>query len=82
MTALLASFAIYAVALMESIRWFQAETSLIYAGDGIPLQAVGENIRNFAWGLILHPLWWLPFGVFGAAAGRARWLQRRVRSAK
>lgn len=82
LTALLASLVIFAVALMESMRWYQAETSLIYAADGIPLEAVGENIRNFAWGLILLPLWWLPFGVFGAAAGRARWVQRRIRTAK
>lgn len=72
-TALLASPAIFAVALLEAARWYQLESSLILAGDRIPLAAVGESIRNFTWGLILLPIWWLPFGVIGAAIGGATW---------
>jgi hypothetical protein len=65
-TVLFGSLAIFAVALLESVRWYQLQTSLILAGDGIPLEAVGENLRNFTWGLILLPAWWLPFGLIGA----------------
>jgi hypothetical protein len=68
-TALLASPAIYAIAVLESITWFEVNHALIYAADGIPIDAVGENIRNFAWGLILFPFWWLPFGIFGSTLG-------------
>jgi len=70
-TALLASLAFCAIAMAEAVRWYQADTSLILAGDGVPLDAVGENIRNFTYFLVLLPLFWLPFGVFGAALGRA-----------
>lgn len=45
------------------------DTSLILAGDAVPLDAVGENLRNFVWALVLVPFWWLPFGVLGAAGG-------------
>ena len=77
--AVFASLATFAVAISESVLWFDALTSLILAGDGIPAEAVGENIRNFTWGLILLPFWWLPFGVIGAAAGRSRRLRKRSR---
>lgn len=66
-TAVLASLAFYAVAILEAVSWYRFDASLIIMGDGVPLDAVGENLRNFAWGLILFPFWWLPFGVLGAA---------------
>ncbi len=69
-TALLASLAVFAIGLPEAIRWYRFEMSLIFAGDGIPIEAVGENLRGFAWGLVLLPFWWLPFGIIGAAIGR------------
>jgi hypothetical protein len=69
-TALLASLAVFAFGIPEAIRWYRFETSLIFAGDGVPIEAVGENLRGFAWGLVLLPFWWLPFGVIGAAIGR------------
>lgn len=78
-TALLTSLACYAVALLEAVSWYRSDTSLILAGDGIPIDAVGENLRNFTWGLILYPFWWLPFGVIGATVGGARWWRRRGR---
>lgn len=78
--ALLTTPAFYAIALMESVRWYENDTSLIYASDTVPIEAVGENIRNFMWGLILLPVWWIPFGIFGAAIGSARWLRRRSSS--
>jgi hypothetical protein len=68
-TALLAVLALFAVAVTESVGWYEQDTSLILAGDGIPLVAVGENLRNFVWSLLLLPFWWVPFGVLGAAAG-------------
>jgi hypothetical protein len=79
-TALLASPVIFAIAVSEAVHWYQLHTSLILAGDSVPLHAVGENLRNFTWGLLLFPLWWLPFGVLGAAVGAAgwRWPRRRL----
>lgn len=70
-TALLASLAFCAIALAEAVRWYRADSSLIFAGDGVPLDAVGENILNFTLLLVLLPLFWLPFGVLGAAVGHA-----------
>ncbi|MBM7785617.1 hypothetical protein [Tenggerimyces flavus] len=67
--AVLTSLAFFAVALLEAINWYHVGSSLILAADGIPLVAVGENLRNFSWGLILFPSWWLPFGLLGAALG-------------
>jgi hypothetical protein len=78
-TTLLSSLAVYAVGLAEAIRWYQLKSSLIFAGDGVPLWAAGENLRGFAWGLVLLPFWWLPFGVIGAAIGGARGPRRWVR---
>lgn len=77
-TALLGSLAVFAVAVPESVAWYRHDTSLILAGDAVPLDAVGENLRNFVWQLVLVPFWWLPFGVLGAAAGRyaTRWFGR------
>ena len=69
-TALLGSLAMFAVAVPESVTWYRELSGLILAGDGIPLRAVGENLRNFTWLLILLPLWWLPFGLLGASLGR------------
>ena len=62
-TALLASLVTYAVAVSEALRWYALDTSLILASDAVPLSAVGENLRNFTWALLLLPYWWLPFGV-------------------
>ncbi|HEX7277917.1 MAG TPA: hypothetical protein VF244_11125, partial [Acidimicrobiales bacterium] len=70
-TALLASLAFAAIAMAEAGRWYQAGSSLILAGDSVPLDAVGENIRNFTLLLVLLPYFWMPFGVLGAAIGRA-----------
>jgi hypothetical protein len=72
-TALLASLAFFAIAVAEAVLWYRAGASLILAGDSVPLDAIGENIRNFTW--FLFPCFWTPFGVIGAAlgcAGRAR----------
>ena len=68
-TALLGVLALFAVGVTESVGWYEYDTSLILAGDGIPLAAVGENLRNLVWSLLLLPFWWVPFGVLGAAAG-------------
>lgn len=65
-TALLASPVTYAVAVSEAVRWYALDTSLILASDAVPLDAVGENLRNFTWALLLLPFWWLPFGIIGA----------------
>lgn len=68
-TALLTTPAVFAIGLLEAVQWFRIDARLIFAGDRVP-GAAGENIRGFAWGLVLLPYWWLPFGVFGAAVGR------------
>lgn len=46
-TVLLTSLAFYAVAMVEAVRWYRLDASLILAGDGVPVDAVGENLRNF-----------------------------------
>jgi len=69
-TVLLASLLTYAVALSEAVRWYARHASLILAGDAVPLSAVGENLRNFTWSLLLLPFWWLPFGILGGLAAR------------
>jgi hypothetical protein len=70
-TALLASLAFYAIAVSEAVLWYQDDQSLILAGDAVRPAFIGENIRNFTWLLILFPYFWMPFGVIGAAIGRA-----------
>jgi hypothetical protein len=70
-TALLASLAFYAIAVSEAVLWYQDDSSLILAGDAVGPEFIGENIRNFTWFLILFPYFWMPFGVIGAAIGRA-----------
>ena len=74
---MLASLLTYAVALPEAVRWYALDTSLILASDAVPLSAVGENLRNFTWSLLLLPFWWLPFGIIGA---RCSLLARRAYS--
>lgn len=71
-TDLLTGLACYAVAVSEANRWYRFDASLILAGDAVPVEAVGENLRNLIWVLLLFPFWWLPFGVIGAAIGSAR----------
>ena len=73
----LTSLLLFAVAIVEAVQWYRFDTRLILAGDGVPLSAVGENLRNFLCGMILLPVWWLPYGVIGAAAGGS--LLHRVR---
>jgi hypothetical protein len=70
-TMLVASLCFFAIAVAESVRWYESGSSLIFAGDAVPPDAVGENIRNFTWFLLVFPLFWTPFGVMGAAIGRA-----------
>lgn len=70
-TTLLTSLAFFAIAVAEAVSWYRAGSSLILAGDAIPLDAVGESIRNFTFFLVLLPVFWMPFGVIGAAIGRA-----------
>ena len=70
-TVLLASLLTYAVALPEAVRWYALDASLILASDAVPLNAVGENLRNFTWSLLLLPFWWLPFGILGARCVRS-----------
>ena len=70
-TALLTSLALYAIAVSEAVLWYRDDESLILAGDAVKPEFIGENIRNFTWFLILFPFLWMPFGVIGAAIGRA-----------
>jgi len=65
-TVMLGSLLTYVVALAEAVRWYALDTSLILASDAVPLSAVGENLRNLTWSLLLLPFWWLPFGIIGA----------------
>ena len=65
-TVLLASLLTFAGARPEAVRWYALDTSLLLTSDAVPLSAVGENLRNFTWSLLLLPFWWLPFGIIGA----------------
>ncbi|MGH2688171.1 MAG: hypothetical protein ACRDKW_05120 [Actinomycetota bacterium] len=56
--------------MAEAVPWYRDGAGLILAGDAAPLDAVGENIRNFTFLLILFPFFWTPFGVIGAEIGR------------
>jgi hypothetical protein len=70
--ALLTSVAFFAIAVTEAVHWYQAGAGLILDGEAIPRDAaVGMNIRNFTGFLVLLPFFWTPFGVIGAAIGRA-----------
>jgi hypothetical protein len=71
-TAVLTSLGFFAVAMAEAVRWYRSGAGLILDGETIPFDAaIGVNIRNFTGFLILLPFFWTPFGVIGAAIGRA-----------
>jgi hypothetical protein len=78
-TALLGSLAVFAAGLVEAVRWYRFNSSLIFMGDSVPLHAAGENLGDFIGLLVLLPVWWLPFGLIGAALGGASWWRRRGR---
>jgi hypothetical protein len=75
-TALQAGLLLFAVWLVEAVRWYRIGGSLLLDGeDGHPL---GVNLNDAVfWVLVFIPAWALPFGVFGAAIGSARWRRRR-----
>lgn len=77
---LLASVAVFAVAVSESVLWYQDDSSLILAGDGVPITAVGENIGDFTFLMVMLPYLWTPFGVISAAIGAAGRAHHRVRA--
>ena len=74
-TALVGSLLMFVVWLVEAARWYRIDGSLLLDGEsGYP---IGENLADAViWLLVLGPVWTLPFGVFGAVAGRA-WRRRQ-----
>ena len=80
-TVLLGSLAVFAVGLLEALQWYRIDSSLIFNG-AVVFGAAGDNLRSFAWGLVLLPFWWLPFGVIGEAIGSARWSHWRARDTR
>jgi hypothetical protein len=77
-TALQAGLLIFVVWLVEAARWYRIDGSLLLDGDGAP--AIGVNLSDaHFWVLVFIPVWALPFGVFGAALGSARWRRRPAR---
>lgn len=73
-TALVGGAWVFVLWLLESVRWYRD-------GMGVPLDAasspIGVNLTDaIVWTLGWLPVWGLPLGVFGAAAGAA--LRRRV----
>jgi hypothetical protein len=76
-TALQAGLLLFAAWLVEAVRWYRVHAGLLLDGDGAP---VGVNLGDAVfWVLVFIPAWALPFGVFGAAIGSARWRRRRAR---
>jgi hypothetical protein len=65
---LLGVLAVFAVGLLEALRRFRVDGALIL--DAEPAAAFGDNLVSLTFMLFVLPLWWLPFGVFGAAFGR------------
>jgi hypothetical protein len=66
-TVALGALLVAAVGTVEASHWHQ-HGRLIFDGDRISPPGGGPDA--FTWGLLLLPLWWLPFGVLGAALGR------------
>ncbi len=72
-----ATLGVFALWLVEGIRWHDNGGDLLLDGDGGPVEA---NLADAVfWILLLAPAWSVPFGVFGAAAGHA--MRRRSRPA-
>ena len=67
-----------AVGTVEASHWHQLHGRLIFDGErNHPPDRVPDI---FDWGLLALPLWWLPFGILGAALGH-RWFRSRCRRA-
>jgi hypothetical protein len=70
-TALQAALLLFAVWLVEAVRWYHIGGSLLLDGEGG--HPIGVNLGDAVfWVLVFIPVWALPFGVFGAALGGAR----------
>lgn len=75
-TAVQAGLLLFAVWLVEAVRWYRIDGSLLLDGDG---GSIGVNLSDAVfWVLVFIPVWALPFGVLGAALGSARWRRRRA----
>jgi hypothetical protein len=72
-TVALGALLMFAVGTVEASRWSELHGRLIF--DGERNHPPGRIPDSFAWGLLVLPLWWLPFGVLGAALGHR--LRRR-----
>jgi len=59
---------VFAVGLLEALRRFQIDAALIL--DAEAGTTFDENLVSLTFMLAVLPLWWLPFGVLGAAFGR------------
>ncbi|MPZ86160.1 MAG: hypothetical protein GEV28_39630 [Actinophytocola sp.] len=74
-TALLGTAWVFVLWLLESVRWYRDGLGLLLdAAGGLP---IGVNLSDaIIWTLAWLPVWGLPIGVLGAAAGAA--VRRRV----
>jgi hypothetical protein len=64
--------------LVEALPWYQQGRGMLLDGEGG--LGVGANLGNAIWWtLISLPLWALPLGVLGAAAGSLRARRQRAR---
>jgi len=59
---------VFAVGLLEALRRFQIDGAVIL--DAEASSTFGGNLISLTFLLAVLPLWWLPFGVLGAAFGR------------
>jgi hypothetical protein len=62
----LGTLTVFCVGLAEALHWHDATGLLIFDGEGG--RPVGTNLPDFVTGLFVLPLWWLAFGLIGAAA--------------
>jgi hypothetical protein len=62
----LGTLTVFCIGLPEALHWHGATGLLIFDGEGG--RAAGTNLADFVTGLVVLPLWWLAFGLMGAAA--------------
>jgi hypothetical protein len=61
----LGALTVFCVGLAEALHWHDATGLLIVDGEGG--HPVGTNLPDFVTVLVVLPLWWLAFGLMGAA---------------
>jgi hypothetical protein len=77
-TAVIGTLLMMAISLPEAVYRYSIDARTL--SDGERYLPVEQNLNGSLWGFVLVPIIGLPFGVLGAAAGRA--LRRRAPAAR